>query len=371
MKKFPVFTPMIGSLEKKYINDCLENNWIAQGSYIERFEKEFSDYCGVKYGVVTSNCTVALHLAGIILGLKKGDEFLVSASTNMASVFSMYYNGMIPVPVDIELETWQMDVNLIESKITEKTKAIVVVHLFGNSVDMDPIISIAQKYKLKIIEDCAEAHGVEYKGKKVGSFGDIACFSFYSNKIITCGEGGMILTNSFELAKKAKHYSNFCYGQKNKFMHTDIGYNYRLSNINAAMGLGQLHRIDEILEKKEMIYEEYKKNLKDIPGFHIPKPKYWTKPVMWMFYTDIDPEVFPMNRDVFLEKLQNYGIETRKSFVPVNQQNIFLEKGFVKKSDCLAANYIMKNGFYLPSGMDLIQKDIIYICKIIKGLLDE
>lgn len=362
----PVCNPVIGNEEKKYINDCLDTGWVSQGKYGKQFEEEFSRYCGCKYGVAVNNGTAALHLACLALGLKQGDEALVSSSTNMASAFSIYYCGATPVPVDIELDTWQMNTKLIESKITSKTKAIMVVHLFGNTVDMDPVLRIAKKHNLKVIEDCAEAHGALYKGKKVGSLGDIGCFSFYSNKIITCGEGGMIVTNSSELMEKARNYGNFCYGKTQKFMHDGIGYNYRLPNVSAAMGLGQLKRIDKILRGKQRIYNRYKRNLEGVRGFHIPLVMPWAKNVMWMFNAYLSPE-FGLTRDDLMKILKERGIETREAFVPVNKQKVFLSKGIVKKNDCPVANYVMDNGFYLPSGLSLSDKEIDYICgEIIK-----
>ena len=202
-KKIPVFDIKLGATEKEFVNDCLNTSFIGQGSYVKDFEKKFANFINCEYGITTTSGTTALHLACKTLGIEKGDQVLVSSSTNMACAFSVDYCGGIPIPIDIDKETWQMDVNKIEKKINEKTKAIMVVHLFGHSVDMDPILKISKKHNLKVIEDCAEAHGVEYKGKKVGSIGDIGAFSFYANKTITCGEGGMIVTNSKVLAEKA------------------------------------------------------------------------------------------------------------------------------------------------------------------------
>lgn len=363
-KYIPVCSPVIGKEEKEYVNDCLETNWVSQGKYVEQFEEKFSKYCECKYGIAVNNGTAALHLACLAVGLKQGDEAIVSSSTNMASAFSIYYCGAAPVPVDIELDTWQINTKLIESKITSKTKAIMVVHLFGNPVDMGPVLKIAKKHNLKIIEDCAQAHGTLYKGKKVGSIGDIGCFSFYSNKIITCGEGGMAVTNSLELMEKIRSYGNFCYGKKQKFMHDGIGYNYRLPNVSAAIGLGQLKRIDKVLKRKRYIYERYKKNLKGLNGFHIPVIMPWAQNVMWMFHAYLSPE-FGITRDNLMQTLKENGIETRESFVPVNKQKVFLEKGIVKESDCPIANYIMDNGFYLPSGLSLSDEDIDYISETI------
>ena len=263
-KRIPVFDFVVGNKEKEFINDCLDKSMIGQGFYVKEFEKNFSKFVDCKYGITTTSGTTALHLMCKSIDLKPNDQVLVSSSTNMASAFAIDYCGAIPIPVDIEKETWQMDVKQIEAKINVKTKAIMVVHLFGHTVDMDPIMNIAKKYNLKVIEDCAEVHGVEYKGKKIGSFSDIAAFSFFANKTITCGEGGMVVTNNKELAEKAQSLKNLSYGKINKFIHEDIGFNYRLPNISAAMGLAQLLRIEEIFQSKKRIYERYKKNLKDV-----------------------------------------------------------------------------------------------------------
>jgi perosamine synthetase len=359
-----VFDPIVGAEETGYITDCLDTHWVSQGKYVSLFEEQFSSYIGAKHGIATSNGTTALHLAAGALGLQEGDEVLVSASTNMASALAMYYCGAKPIPIDIELDTWQMDVSLLESKITPRTKAIEVVHLFGQSVDMDPVLSLARKYKLKVIEDCAQAHGAEYKGQKVGTIGDISCFSFYANKIITSGEGGMVLTNNESLANYVRSHGNFCYGKINKFMHEGIGYNYRMPNISAALGLGQLQRIDSILAKKAEIYNRYNENLRDFSGFNIPKIRPWAKSVMWMFNVSLTSE-FPISRDELMFELKNIDIETRESFVPINMQKIFLEQGFVRQDDCPNANEIMSSGLYLPSGLSLTNTQIDYICESI------
>ena len=363
----PVFDLRITQKQKKYVNNCLNTNSIGQGSFVNTFEKKFSKYIGCKYGVTTTSGTTALHLACASIGLKKKDEVLVSSSTNMASAFSVDYCNAIPIPVDVEKDTWQMDVSKIEKKITKNTKAIMVVHLFGNVVDMDKVIYIANKHKIKIIEDCAEAVGVEYKGKKVGTFGDVSAFSFYVNKTITCGEGGMLLTNNKKIAEKAKSLKNLAYGKTKKFFHNDIGFNYRMSNTNAAIGLANLEDLEKILLEKKRIYLRYKKNLKKINGIILPTiSNFNTNYVMWVFNILLD-ESFPISRDLLITKLKDKNIETRESFVPINQQKIFINKyKRFKRTDCPNANIIMKKGIYLPSGNTLTNAQIDYICGQIK-----
>lgn len=366
-KRIPAFDIILGYKEKKYVSDCIKNAYLAQGIYVDLFEKKFSKFVGCKYGISTTSGTTALHLACKVIGIKTGDEVLVSSSTNMASAFAVDYCGGKPVPIDIVKETWQMDTSKIEDKITKKTKAIMVVHLFGHPVDMDPVIKIAKKYNLKIVEDCAESPGVQYKNKKVGSIGDVAAFSFYANKTITSGEGGMLVTNSKKIADKAKSLKNLGYGKVIKFLHEDIGFNYRLSNLSAAIGLGQLENIENILIKKKKIYERYTNNLKGIKGLNIPKIESWcTRYIMWVYNIYLDKN-FLVNRDILVKKLESCGIETRNAFVPINQQKVFLKKNrLLRKEDCPNANFIMNNGFYLPSGNNIKNKDIDFICDKIK-----
>jgi len=287
----------------------------------------------------------------------------------MASAFSVDYCEAIPIPIDIEKKTWQMDVNKIEKKINKKTKAIMVVHLFGQPVDMDPVLKVSKKYNLKIIEDCAEAHGVEYKGKKVGSIGDIGAFSFFANKTFTSGEGGMIVTNFKKLEKKARSLKNLSYGKVNRFLHDDIGFNYRLPNISAALALGQFAQRNKIFSQKRRIYERYKKNLKNVKGVKIPIIKEWTtKYIMWVFNIYLDKN-FPITRDQLIKNLALKNIETRNAFVPINKQRVLIRKyGLFKENDCPNANYIMDNGFYLPSGNNIKNEEIDFVCnEIIKN----
>ena len=366
-KKIPVFDIALGEIEKKYINDCVDTSFIGQGPYVKKLEEKFSEFVNCKYGITTTSGTTALHLACAAIGLKKDDQVLVSSSTNMACPFAIDYCGAIPIPIDIEKDTWQMDVKKIEEKINDKTKAIMVVHLFGHPVDMDPVLTLAKKYNLKIIEDCAESHGVEYKGKKVGSIGDIGAFSFFANKTITCGEGGMVVTNSPQIAEKAKSLKNLSYGKINKFMHEDIGFNYRLPNISAALGLGQFENISNVFKEKERIYNRYKNNLKNISGINVPAVRDWaTKYIMWVFNIYLDDK-FPISRDKLTAMLKEKNIDTRDAFVPINKQKILIDKyKLFKEEDCPNANYIMENGFYLPSGNTITNEEIDFVCDEIK-----
>ena len=368
LKKFiPVFDLKIGKKEKKYANLCLKNSWLGQGLFVKKFEQKICKTTDTKYGVATTSGTTALHLACATIVLKKGDHVLVSSSTNMASVFAIIYCGAKPIPVDVNIENWQLKISDLKKKITKKTKAIMVVHLFGQAADMDPILDFAKEFNLMIIEDCAEALGVRYKGESVGSIGDIGTFSFYANKTITTGEGGMIITNSKKLYKKAKELKNLGYGKKNKFQHDYIGFNYRMPNISASIGLGQLENINRVFKQKQRIYNRYKINLINTPGIDLPKIEKWTsKYVMWAFNICVNSN-FPLNRDQLQKKLLKYRIETRNAFVPANKQKTLIQKfDSYGKIKCPNADYIMRHGLYLPSGITITNKEIDYICDIIK-----
>ena len=366
--RYSVYDLELKYKEKKYLLNAIKKNQITSGDYLKDFQNEFKKICKSKYALAVSNGTNALHLCCKAIGIKKGDEVLVSSSTNMASAFAISYCGATPIPIDILRDTWQIDSNIIEKKITKKTKAIMVVHLFGQAVEMNKIKIIARKHKLKIIEDCAEAHGVHYKKKHVGNFGDVAAYSFYFNKSITSGEGGMVCTNSKKIYNYVKSYRNLCYGKKNRFLHTGIGYNYRLSNLHSALGYGITKNFKEILKNKKRIYDSYFVELSKINGIEIPKISInTTNYVMWVFNILINKN-FPINRNKLMFELRKVGIETREAFTPVNQQIIYYSnfKNKIAKNSCKNANYVMKNGIYLPSGNNLKKKDIKYICNQIK-----
>ena len=368
--KIPVSNPNINKDDQALVLGALEAGEISGnfGRFIKEFENEFAAYCGVKYGVATSSGTTALHLAVATLGIKEGDEVLVPTFTNMATFMAVLYQGAKPIPIDIEPDTLNLNPALLEGKITPKTKAIIVVHIYGHPVDMDPVLKIARKHNLFVIEDAAEAHGAEYKGKKAGSLSDLACFSFYANKILTTGEGGMIVTNNEELAKKAKSLGSLAYGDKPRFMHKEIGFNYRLTNLQAALGVSQLKRIDAIIEKKRKIADFYKKELAEISDIQLPVEKPYAKNVYWMFHIVLKGAL-EGKRDKIMSALKEKGIETREAFIPFNMQEIFIAKGLTKKEGCPVANYVAMNGLYLPSGPDLSEEELKYVADSLKEII--
>ncbi len=356
----PVCEPTQVGNELKYITDCLKTNWISSnGKYIEKFEESFAKFCQTKYAVSCCNGTAALHLALEAAGIKKGDEVIIPTFTMIATCNSVIYTGAKPVLVDAEPETWNMDINKIEEKITKKTKAIMPVHTYGHPADMDKIKKIADEHDLLVIEDAAEAHGAEYKGKRTGSLGDMGCFSFYANKIITTGEGGIVTTNNENLAKRLKLLRNHAFG-KPRFIHTDLGFNYRMTNIQAAIGLAQMEKADMLVESRINNANLYTKLLKNIEGITLPVQKEWAKNVYWMYGIVIEDE-FGKPADKVRKLLLEKGIDTRQFFIPMHKQPCYQKEderfpnieGKYPVSDSLG-----KNGFYIPSSSSLTKEQI-------------
>ncbi len=364
----PVCIPFIGEKELEYVVDCVETNWISsKGKYVEEFEERFAEYCGCKYGITTTSGTTALHLALASIGMRKDDEVIIPASTMIATAFAVIYCDATPVLVDAEPETWNMDVEKIEEKITDRTKAIMPVHIYGHPCNMDPILRLAREHNLYVVEDAAEAHGAEYKGKKTGGIGDIGCFSFYANKIITCGEGGMIVTNDEEIAEKVRSLKDLAFSKERRFLHTDLGFNYRMTNIQAAIGLAQFEKIDELAEMRRRNAHLYNKYLKDVEGLTLPVEKEWAMNVYWMYSILIEDD-FGMNRDELMMALEKKGIETRTFFIPMHEQPVFQNMGLFKGESYPIAEELARKGLYLPSSSGLKEEEIRYVCNAIKEI---
>ncbi len=370
-KMIPVCTPALLGNEKRYLLDAIETNWISSsGKYIPAFEKSFSEYCGVKHGIAVTNGTNALHLALTALGIGKGDEVIIPDFTMIASAFAVCYTGAKPVFVDVEKETWNIDPDKIEDKITDKTKAIMVVHIYGNPCEMKKIKEIADEYNLKIIEDAAEAHGAEYLGRKCGSLGDIACFSFFANKIVTTGEGGMVITDDDNLAEKCRYYKNLCFpleGKRN-FLHNDIGFNYRMSNLHAAIGLAQTEKADEYLNRRTKNNVFYRKFLEGIPGITFQKDTPNSRNAYWMNGIVINPQEFGLSRDELMIKLREQSIDSRQFFNGMHRQPSLKRFGCDCEGEYPVSDWLAENGLYLPSGSGLNESEIEEVCKAIKRL---
>lgn len=317
----PVASPELGGNELKYLIDAFISTWISsKGSYITKFEEEFAQFCECKYGVAVSNGTAALHLALLALGIKTGDEVIVPDLTFAATINCVLYTNATPVIVDIDPVSWCVNSDEIEKAITPKTKAIIAVHLYGQPCEMDKIMKIARKHKIHVVEDCAEAHGATYTNKRVGSIGDVGCFSFYGNKIITTGEGGMCTTKSKTLAEKIRMLRDHGMSNKKKYWHDLIGYNYRMTNLQAAIGLAQLERIEEILTNREQIENGYRESLKDINTIqfqHHNLPK--RKKITWL----VSALVKKLDRDYLLKLLKKKGIDSRPFFYPLSAMEIY------------------------------------------------
>ena len=365
----PVCEPLLTGTELRYVTDCLQTNWISSaGKYIGDFEARFAEYCGCRYGISTTSGTTALHLALVSLGIGSGDEVIIPAFTMAACAFAVIYTGARPVLVDAVPDTWNMDVSQLEERITPSTKVIMPVHIYGHPCDMDPIMDIAARHHLFVVEDAAEAHGAEYKGSKVGSIGQVGCFSFYANKIITTGEGGMIVTNDARIADKARRFKDQAFSRERRFLHTDVGFNYRMTNLQAAIGLAQLENIDRFVEMRRQNAALYDAGLRDIPSITLPQQKQWAKNVYWM-YGMLAQDGLGISRDSLMQRLKDNGVDTRTFFIPMHMQPAFLNLGLFQRESYPVASDLADKGLYLPSGSGLKSEDINYICTTIRNIV--
>jgi perosamine synthetase len=355
----PVNIPLLNGNEKKYLIECIDTGWISsEGPFIKKFEEEFAAKVGRKYGVAVSNGSVALDAAMLALGLNHGDEVIMPTFTIICCATAITRAGAVPVLVDSDPVTWNMDVSQIESKITPKTKAIMIVHIYGIPVDVDKIIAIAQKYNLKIIEDAAEQHGQQYKGKPVGSFGDISCFSFYPNKHITTGEGGMIATDDLRLAEKCRSLRNLCFKPERRFVHDELGYNYRMTNIQAALGVAQLERMDEFVKKKRRIGEMYNDLLSGVKGIQLNLSKTdYAESIYWVYGIVLKDEI-PFDAVEAIKKLEKAGVGARPFFWCMHEQPVFQKMGLFKNEKYPVGENIARRGFYIPSGLGITEEQI-------------
>ncbi len=367
----PVCEPLINEREIELVIDCLKTGWISSaGKYLDQFEKGWASYCNMPYGIAVSNGTTALQIAVRLLDLKPGDEVIMPTFTIISCAQAITYCGGIPVLVDSDPRNWQMDVSQIETKITPRTRAIMVVHIYGHPADMDPILDIAKRHNLMIIEDAAEVHGAEYKGKKCGGFGDISVFSFYANKLITTGEGGMVLTKREDLAEKARYLRNLCFQKKRRFFHSELGYNFRLTNIQAALGVAQLERIEKIVERKREIAHKYKKLLKSVNNIELPVEESWAKSVYWV-YGIIIKEKTGMDAEQFARKLAAKGVETRPFFLGMHEQPVFQKMGLFKNEKYPVAERLARQGLYIPSGLTIKDYEIEKVSEIVRDILSD
>jgi len=351
---FPVAEPQFGDAELKYVSECVLTGWVSStGNFVKKFEDLFAAFCGTKFAVSTTNGTAALHLSMLVLGIGPGDEVIVPSLTFISTANAVTFTGAKPVFVDSEPYTWNIDPAGIEKAITSRTKAIIPVHLYGHPADMDPILETANKYGLAVVEDAAEAHGALYKGKKVGALGKIGIFSFFGNKIITTGEGGMLVTNDQKLAEKMRILRDHGMNPKRRYWHSVLGYNYRMTNIQAALGVAQMERIDQILKKKRDNAALYSAGLHGIPGISLPPEAKWASNVYWLYSIIVDESKFGMSTKELRKKLKEKDIETRSLFPPVHTQPIYATGQRLSVAESLS-----KKGMSLPSSIKLAGQDI-------------
>ena len=365
----PVCKPYLNGNELQYVNDAIRTGWISSsGKYVKAFEEAFADYCGVKYAVGVCNGTAALHLALTTLGIGKGGEVIIPNFTMIASAFSVCYTGAVPVFVDADEKTWNMCATKIEEKISSRTKAILPVHIFGNPCDMDAVQQIASRHNLFIIEDAAQAHGAKYLEKKTGNLSDIATFSFFANKNLTTGEGGMVVTNDDNLYKKALYYKNLCFDldAPRNYTHNDVGFNYRMSNIHAAIGLAQTEKADEYKKMRMHNGKLYRKYLKDIKGITLQEEQADVENVFWMNGILLNPALYGRSRDQLIEHLKEKRVDTRLFFVGMHRQPSLLKFGCDCSGYYPITDNLTENGLYLPSASSLSENKIEYIYDVIK-----
>ncbi len=359
----PVFEPWLSENVRRYVLDCVESGWISSlGEYVPRFERAFSRFCGTAHGVATANGTTALHLALATLGIGPGDEVLVPDLTFVATANAVRYTGATPVLVDVDPATWGMDPDQARRKLTPRAKAILPVHLYGHPVDMDPLLDLARRYGLWVVEDAAEAHGARYKGRRVGGLGHLGCFSFYGNKIVTTGEGGMVVTDDPALAEQLAFLRDHAMDGKRRYYHPTVGFNYRMTNIQAAIGCAQLETIDEILDRRRRIAEAYTQGLQGIPGLGLQPRADWAEPVCWMASVLIE-EGFGRDRGEVIAGLRERGVDSRPFFIPLHELPPYRAEARYPVAEALG-----RQGLNLPSGTRLTPEAIQTVCRALREL---
>jgi perosamine synthetase len=358
----PVAETRLDGNELRYVTECIQSGWISSaGRFVGDFEQRFAEAMGCRYGVACSNGTTALHLALATLGVGAGDQVIVPAFTMIATANAVSYTGAAPVLVDAEPTTGNLDVAQVEALITPRTRAIVVVHTYGHPVDMDPLLAVASRHGLPVIEDAAEAHGAVYRGRPVGALGTAATFSFYGNKIITTGEGGMVTTNDAELARVARRLRDHAFSAERHFWHQYLGFNYRMTSLQAAVGLAQTERLPQLVAARRRNAERYRELLEPVRGLCLPDERADVTNVFWMYGVRVG-DAFGCSRDELRRRLARKGIETRTFFVPIHLQPIYFRR-FQGQGSYPVAEELCRTGLYLPSGPTLTDGEIRYVAE--------
>ncbi len=365
MLRVPLMQPALGGNELAYVSDCVTTGWISsQGEYVQRFEKQFSEFLGGQHALAVSSGTAALHLALKALDIGPGDEVIVPDFTFAATANVVLHCGATPVLADVDRTTWNIDPGAVERCISERTRAIIPVHLYGHPCDMDRINKIARRNGLKVIEDCAEAQGARYRGKPVGTLGDVGCFSFFSNKVITTGEGGMVTTADAGTADRLRLLRDHGMRRGRRYWHEIAGFNYRMTNLQAAVGVAQMERVDRFIERRKKIGERYIDRLENVAGLVMPPRQAWGETIYWIFSMLVDPEVAGISRDQLTDELESRGIETRPFFIPLHLQPPYKDAG-----EFAVSTELSSSGISLPSGNEISDAEIDRVCDTIHTIL--
>jgi perosamine synthetase len=365
----PISQPLIGENVLPLVRECIETGWISsEGRFIHEFEEKWSSYCGAEYGVAVSSGTAALQIAVAALKLEAGAEIIMPSWTIISCAIAVLESDCMPVLVDCDPETWCMDLDEVESKVSPKTRAVMPIHMLGHPVDMRRLVPWAERHGLFIIEDAAEAHGAEVEGRRVGGLGDMGCFSFYANKIVTTGEGGMVVTNNGNFADRLRSLRNLCFRSDRRFFHTEIGHNYRLTNLQAAVGVAQIERVDAHIQKKRWVAACYRERLKSLDQVDLPVERDWAKNVYWMYGLVLHDDV-PFDAAEFARRLRERGIDTRPFFLGMHEQPIFQSNGLFKGERYPVSERLARRGLYIPSGLTLTEFEIDRVSEAIMQVL--
>jgi perosamine synthetase len=365
----PVHEPLLGEREAEYVLDCIRSGWISsEGDHVRRFEEAWSSYCSVQCGVAVSSGTAALFAAVAALGFGSGDEVIMPSFTIISCAHAVIASGATPVLVDSEPQTWCMDVEQVAERITSQTRAIMMVHIYGHPVDVAPLRKLSQAHSLALIEDAAEAHGAEYRGARAGSLGDVGCFSFYANKIVTTGEGGMVITDDAAIADRVRSYINLGFRPERRFYHTETGHNFRLASLQAAVGLAQLESIEWRIERKRQIGKRYVELLADVEGLSLPVEMPWARNVYWMVGLVLDP-AYRIDATDLARRLRERGVETRPFFLGMHEQPVLQGRGLFIGERYPVAERLSRYGLYLPSGLKLTDDEVDFAAQQVRDAL--
>jgi perosamine synthetase len=378
MDGIPVNEPVFAGRELEYVRECVESGWISSaGRFVEEFESGWATYCGRRHGVAMSNGTVALQAAVAALGLTSGDEVIMPTFTIISCAAAVLAAGATPILVDCDTRTWCMDIEQVQRKVTTRTRAIMAVHIYGHPVDMAPLLELSETHGLAVLEDAAEAHGAEYlisrddvdrEWKRCGGFGDVSCFSFYANKIVTTGEGGMVLTDDDRVADRLRSLRNLCLDSDRRFLHDELGFNFRLTNLQAAVGVAQIERIAPIVKRKREVAARYTHRLRHLQALQLPVEEPWARSVYWMYGVVMD-EATGLDAAVMAQRLRAEGVETRPFFVGMHEQPVFRRGGLFADESYPVAERLARQGLYLPSGVALTDAQIDLVCDAVAHVL--